>query len=174
MMYECWSQPHFQRILQSLLLVLCFLASPTLSRIEKLPSCWEPCASSYSGVEVVPGTDCTIYQTCHNGVAKNRVKCGDGLLYNAKAKYCDYYWNVECEVETQCPPTLSPTESPTFTPTESPTSVSISRIERTMYCLVLLWIVSPTTRFFFIDKSFQRDQQKRQRNLQLRNQLYLP
>lgn len=101
-----------------LLLFICTLPTAVHSiDAADLPPCWTPCAFGYSGVEIVPGMGCSLYQNCHEGVVKNRVQCGDGLLYNVKTDYCDHKWNVDCDNEPTCPPTLSPSESPTDSPT---------------------------------------------------------
>ena len=101
-----------------LFLHLLTIAPPIVHYIEDsdLPSCWIPCAFNYSGVESVPGTGCSLYQVCFMGEVRNRVACGEGLLYNVNTKYCDYTWNVNCDLEPTCPPTLSPSESPTNSP----------------------------------------------------------
>ncbi|KAL7476052.1 hypothetical protein ACHAW6_001934 [Cyclotella cf. meneghiniana] len=85
-----------------------------------LPGCWTHCAGNFSGIEKIPGMGCRLYQVCFQGKVKQRVACGEGLLYNIDTGYCDYTWLVDC-TEPTCPPTLSPSESPTESPSDSPT-----------------------------------------------------
>jgi hypothetical protein len=119
---------HLHTIIPFLLLLVAPPTTNSQSQVQKLPSCWIPCANSYSGIEPIPSTNCAIYQVCFEGVVKNRVACGEGMLYNAKEKYCDYEWNVDCE-EVTCAPTLSPSESPTEMPTDNPSAVSLDCVD---------------------------------------------
>jgi hypothetical protein len=91
--------------------------------MAELPGCWTHCAGNFSGIEKIPGMGCRLYQVCFQGKVKQRVACGEGLLYNIDTGYCDYTWLVDC-TEPTCPPTLSPSESPTESPSDSPTAVS--------------------------------------------------
>eukprot|EP00804_Cyclotella_cryptica_P023447 CCRYP_012107-RA/>CCRYP_012107-RA protein AED:0.04 eAED:0.04 QI:401/1/1/1/1/1/3/349/588 len=94
--------------------------------MAELPKCWTHCAANFSGIEKIPGTGCRLYQICFQGKVKQRVACGEGLLYNIDTGYCDYPWLVDC-TEPTCPPTMSPSESPTESPSDSPTASPTKR-----------------------------------------------
>ncbi|XP_053406596.1 probable chitinase 10 [Mercenaria mercenaria] len=72
-------------------------------------------------------TDCSAYYQCWSGI-KYRTVCGNDLLWNQAGKYCDFHYNVDCqlvtsttEAPTNPPTTQEPTNPPTNPPTDPPT-----------------------------------------------------
>lgn len=101
--------PRHSVCLWSILLLSLSAPHPTLSfDTSDLPPCYTPCENNYSGEEAVPGTDCKLYHVCFQGEIRQRVRCGEDMLFNPYTKYCDYKWLVRCDLEPTCPPTLSP------------------------------------------------------------------
>mmetsp|Transcript_37135 Transcript_37135/g.88874 ORF Transcript_37135/g.88874 Transcript_37135/m.88874 type:complete len:600 (-) Transcript_37135:746-2545(-) len=106
------------------------VVAPDLSILR----CFTPCANNFTGNEIVPNTDCSIYHECYEGVVRGRRGCED-LAYNVVEDYCDFVWNlpdntcmsfVECIEETP-EPTPAPSvgeydESLNPQPTQIPTT----------------------------------------------------
>ena len=65
------------------------LGAAQLPSIEDL-ECYVPCANGYSGGEVIPTTDCMIYNVCFAGVVEGRTECGAGLVYDQEKGYCNF------------------------------------------------------------------------------------
>ncbi|KAL7539291.1 hypothetical protein ACHAXR_009152 [Thalassiosira sp. AJA248-18] len=82
--------------------------------------CFTPCASGYTGNEVIPGTGCVYYHECWKGDPGSRKGCGPPLVFNVERDYCDFPSNVDCVSGLfECPDSYSPTTTKQQTPRPS-------------------------------------------------------
>jgi hypothetical protein len=55
-----------------------------------------PCDSDPNGFAIVPGTGCTQYVQCSNGVAGANQSCNSGLIFDSNIKGCNWDYSVTC------------------------------------------------------------------------------
>ena len=101
----------------------CFLLLFCISTSAEVPRPCRtntPCANSYTGEEVVPGTNCGMYYVCYQGEKQVVKACGPPLIWDSELKYCNFPSEVTCS-DLDCPPSKTPTFVPTINPpTDAP------------------------------------------------------
>ena len=103
---------------------------------EATDDCPNPCPNGFNGFTTRPGSECTNYVSCGDGLVVQEMECFGDTIFNEEAKYCDWPGSYTC-LPVTCPergegglsssPSLAQQSSSSIssTPNSSPPNYSI-------------------------------------------------